>query len=100
MIVTGSAKMSVAYSIVGTPPASSIATVRTAVSTAQKMRSHFGPSCDGSGIETDKEHRAREHLEQCVPSAFRALDRDLGELRIALQHLVQRRIAEQRDDDE
>ena len=54
MIVTGSAKMSVAYSIVVTPPASSIATVSTAVMTAQNTRSHFGPSCDGSGIEAEK----------------------------------------------
>ncbi|MNN97365.1 hypothetical protein D3C81_2165170 [compost metagenome] len=54
MIVTGRAKMSVAYSIVVTPPASSIATASRAVSRAQKMRSHFGPSCDGSGIEAEK----------------------------------------------
>ncbi|CFV98118.1 Uncharacterised protein [Bordetella pertussis] len=53
-MVTGKAKMSVAYSIVVTPPASSIATVSTAVSTAQKMRSHFGPSCEGSGIDAEK----------------------------------------------
>lgn len=54
MIVTGSAKMSVAYSMAVTPPASSIAMVSTAVSTAQKTRSHFGPSCDGSGMEAEK----------------------------------------------
>ena len=28
--------------------------VSTAVSTAQKIRSHFGPSCDGSGKEAEK----------------------------------------------
>lgn len=54
MIVTGSAKISVAYSIVLTPPATSIATVSMAVSNAQKMRSQLGPSWDGSGIEAEK----------------------------------------------
>lgn len=54
MTVTGRAKMSVAYSMVVTPPATSIAMVSTAVSTAQKTRSHFAPSCDGLGIEEEK----------------------------------------------
>jgi len=54
MTVTGSAKMSVAYSMVVTPPAISMAMVSTAVSTAQKMRSHLAPSWDGSGIEDEK----------------------------------------------
>ena len=52
--MTGNAKISVAYSIVVTPPASSMATVSTAVSTAQNTRSHFGPSCEGSGMEAEK----------------------------------------------
>ncbi|CAM5737124.1 hypothetical protein SHIRM173S_05608 [Streptomyces hirsutus] len=40
MTVTGRAKISVAYSMVVTPPATSIAMVSTAVRTAQKTRSH------------------------------------------------------------
>lgn len=54
MTVTGSAKMSVAYSIVVTPPATSIAIVSTAVRTAQKIRSHFAPSSAGSGMLEEK----------------------------------------------
>ena len=54
MTVTGSAKMSVAYSMVVTPPATSMAMVSTAVSSAQKMRSHFAPSWAGSGMEEEK----------------------------------------------
>ena len=53
MTVTGSAKISVACSIVETPPATSMATVRTAVTSAQKIRSHFGPSCAGSGMDAE-----------------------------------------------
>lgn len=54
IMVTGKAKISVAYSIVVTPPASNIAIVSTAVSNAQNMRNHFGPSWEGSGIEAEK----------------------------------------------
>ena len=53
-MVTGSAKISVAYSMVTTPPAMSMAIVNTAVTMAQKMRSHFGPSSPGSGMEEEK----------------------------------------------
>ena len=54
MIVTGKAKIRVAYSIVVTPPATSMAIVSTAVTSAQKMRSHFLPSSSGLGIEDEK----------------------------------------------
>ena len=54
MTVTGRAKIRVAYSIVTTPPASSMAMVNKAVSKAQKMRSHLGPSCAGSGMDAEK----------------------------------------------
>lgn len=40
--------------MVMTPPAINIEMVNTAVNTAQKMRSHFGPSSLGSGIEVEK----------------------------------------------
>ena len=40
--------------MVVTPPATSIATVSTAVTRAQKMRSHLAPSTEGSGIEEEK----------------------------------------------
>ena len=53
-MVTGSAKISVAYSMVTTPPAMSMAIVNTAVTMAQKMRNHFGPSSPGSGMEEEK----------------------------------------------
>lgn len=54
MTVTGSAKMSVAYSIVVTPPATSIAIVSRAVRIAQKVRSHLAPSSAGSGMLEEK----------------------------------------------
>lgn len=54
MTVTGSAKISVAYSMVVTPPATSIATVSMAVSKAQKIRNQLGPSWEGSGIVAEK----------------------------------------------
>lgn len=44
MMVTGRAKISVACSMVVTPPAMSMAMVSSAVRMAQKMRSHLAPS--------------------------------------------------------
>ena len=54
MIVTGRAKIRVAYSMVVTPPATSMAMVSSAVSTAQKIRSHLAPSWEGSGMVEEK----------------------------------------------
>ena len=54
MIVSGRTKISDAYSMVVTPPATSITMVSTAVSAAQKMRSHLAPSWEGSGMVEEK----------------------------------------------
>lgn len=54
MMVTGSAKIRVAYSMVVTPPAISMAMVSSAVTSAQKMRIHLAPSRLGSLMVEEK----------------------------------------------